>query len=98
VFVLVLAVLAYLVLVAGFQVLPFKSPLRHDQLLLVVTGVDLLLVLIGFLLKPSTDGIAGVSIGWSIGAFLALVAAIVAVAAVTPPGRERLDSGARAAQ
>jgi hypothetical protein len=38
-----------------------------------------------------------VSIGWSIGAILALIAAIVAVAALTPPGRQRLDSGAPAA-
>jgi len=97
VFVIVLLILAYLVLAAGFQVLPFKSPLRRDQLLLVATGVDLLLVFIGFLLKPSTYGLAGVSIGWSIGAFLALIAAIVAVAALTPPGRQRLDSQVPAA-
>jgi hypothetical protein len=97
VFVIVLAIVAYLVVVAGFQVLPFKVPFRHDQVLLVAAGVNLLLVFIGFLLKPSTYGIAGVSIGWSIGAFLALIAAIAAVAALTPPGRARLDSGARAA-
>jgi hypothetical protein len=97
VFVIVLLMLAYLVAVAGFQVLPFKSPLRYDQLLLAAAGVNLLLVFIGFLLKPSTYGIAGVSIGWSIGAILALIAAIVAVAALTPPGRQRLDSGAPAA-
>jgi hypothetical protein len=97
VFVIVLLILAYLVLAAGFQEMSFKSPLRRDQLLLVATGVDLLLVFIGFLLKPSTDGLAGVSIGWSIGAFLALIAAIAAVAALTPPGRQRLDSQAPAA-
>ena len=96
VFIIVLAIVAYLVVVAGFQVLPFKAPLRHDQVLLVAAGVNLLLVFIGFLLKPSTYGLAGVSIGWSIGAFLALIAAIAAVAALTPPGRARLDSGARA--
>ena len=97
VFIISLLILAYLVVVAGYQALPFKSPLRHDQLLLVAAGVNLLLVFIGFLLKPSTYGIAGVSIGWSIGAFLALIAAIVAVAALTPPGRQRLDSGASTA-
>lgn len=92
VFVVVLAILAYLALVAGFQVLPFQSPLRHDQLLLAATGLNLALVFIAFLLKPSTYGIEGVSIGWSAGAFLALIAAIVAVAAFTPAGRQRLDS------
>jgi len=96
VFIIALAIIAYLVLVAGFQVLPFKAPFRYDQVLLAAAGVNLLLVFIGFLLKPSTYGLAGVSIGWSIGAFLALVAAIAAVAALTPPGRARLDSGARA--
>jgi hypothetical protein len=95
VFLIVLLILAYLVVAAGFRVLPFKSGLRHDQLLLGAAGVNLLLVFIGFLLKPSTDGLAGVSIGWSIGAFLALIAALVAVVALTPPGRQRLDSGAR---
>ena len=93
VFVIALLIVAYLVCAAGFQVLPVKLPLRHDQLLLVAAGVNLLLVFVAFLFKPSTDGIAGLSIGWSIGAFLALIAAIVAVAALTPPGRERLDSG-----
>jgi hypothetical protein len=97
VFLIVLLILAYLVVTAGFRVLPFKSPVRHDQLLLGAAGVNLLLVFIGFLLKPSTDGLAGVSIGWSIGAFLALIAALVAVVALTPPGRQRLDSKAPAA-
>jgi len=97
VFVIGLLILAYLIVVAGYQALPFKSPLRYDQLLLAAAGVNVLLVFIGFLLKPSTYGLAGVSIGWSIGAFLALIAAIVAVAALTPPGRQRLDSGAPAA-
>src|SRR5579872_2978206 len=96
VFIIVLAIIAYLVVVAGFQVLPFKAPIRYDQVLLAAAGVNLLLVFIAFLLKPSTYGLAGVSIGWSIGAFLALIAAIAAVAALTPPGRARLDSGARA--
>ena len=94
VFIISLLILAFLVLTAGFRVLPFKVPLREDQVLLIATGVNLLLVFIAFLLKPSTDGIAGVSISWSIGAFLALIAGIVAVAALTPPGRDRLDSKA----
>jgi len=92
VFLVSLAIVAYLASVAGFQTLPFKRPLRHDQLLLIATGVNLALVFIGFLLKPSSYGIAGVSITWSVGAFLALIAAIVAVAALTPAGRQRLDA------
>jgi hypothetical protein len=92
VFIVALAILGYLAIVAGFQVLPFKSPLRHDQLLLTATSLNLALVFVAFLLKPSTYGIQGVSIGWSAGAFLALIAAIVAVAALTPAGRQRLDS------
>lgn len=95
VFVVALAILAYLVLAAGFQVPPFRSPLRHDQLLLAATGLNLALVFIGFLLKPSTYGIEGLSISWSVGAFLALIAAIVAVGAVTPIGRQQLDSRSR---
>ena len=94
VFVVVLLILAYLVLTAGFRVLPFKLPLSYDQVLLIATGVDLLLVLIGFVLKPSTDGLTGVSITWGIGAYLDLVAALVAIAVLTPPGRQRVDSAA----
>jgi hypothetical protein len=97
VFIVVLAILAYLVITAGFRVLPFKVPLRHDQLLLAATGLNLALVFVGFLLKPSSYGIEGVSIGWSFGAFLALIAAIVAVGVLTPPGRQRLDSRSPAA-
>lgn len=97
VFVVVLAILAYMVVVAGFRVLPFTSPLRHDQLLLAATGLNLALVFIAFLLKPSTYGIEGLSISWGAGAFLALIAAIVAVAALTPFGRQRLDSRTPAA-
>ena len=94
VFIIALAIVAFLVLMAGFQALPFKLPLPNDQVLLIAAGVNLVLVFIAFLLKPSTDGIAGVSITWGIGAYLDLVAAIVAVAVLTPPGRARVDSRA----
>jgi hypothetical protein len=97
VFVIGLLILAYLVFAAGYQALPVKFPLRHDQLLLVAAGVNLLLVFLGFVFKPGNDGIAGVSIGWSFGAFLALIAAVVAVASLTPAGRQRLDSAPPAA-
>jgi hypothetical protein len=94
VFIIALAIVAFLVLMAGFQALPFKLPLPNDQVLLIAAGVNLLLVFIAFLLKPGTDNIAGVSITWGIGAYLDLVAAIVAVAVLTPPGRQRVDSRA----
>ncbi len=94
VFIVVLLIVAYLVLTAGFGTLPVKIPLSYDQVLLIATGLNLLLVFIGFVLKPSTDGLSGVSINWGIGAYLDLVAAIVAVAVLTPPGRQRVDSPA----
>jgi hypothetical protein len=96
VFVIVLLLVVYLVLTARFPALPFLSPLRHYLLMLALTAVDLLLIVIGFLLKPSADGIAGVSISWGIGAFLALIAAIVALMAPVPPRRKQLDSAVSA--
>jgi hypothetical protein len=92
VFVIVLLLVVYLVLTARFPALPFMSPLRQYLLMLALAAGNLLLVVIGFLLKPSADGITGVSISWGIGAFLALIAAILTVLAPVPPGRKRLDS------
>jgi hypothetical protein len=45
--------------------------MSSTQLLALLTGVNLALVVLGFLLKPS-------GFSWSWGAFLALIAAIVA--------------------
>jgi hypothetical protein len=66
-------VLVLYVLISAFGVgdLAPQGRLSKDQLLVVMTGVNVALVVLGFLLKP-----AGTS--WSWGAFLALVAAIVA--------------------
>jgi hypothetical protein len=89
VFVIVLAILAYLVVEAGFSNLPFTMPFQREVILLAATGLDLLLVLIGFLLKPSFPG---VSIGWDVGSILALIAAIVAVIPLVPAARN-LASG-----
>jgi hypothetical protein len=77
VFIVVLLILAYLVLKAGFQTMPFTVPLQHELLLLIATGINLVLVVIAFLAKPSIG--FGVQVGWGVGAFLALIAAIVAV-------------------
>lgn len=93
VFIVVLAILAYLVLKAGFGDLPFTMPLPQELILLGATGLDLLLVLIGFLLKPTVPSLQGfdanvsVSIGWDVGSILALIAAIVAVIPLIPAAR-----------
>jgi len=75
VFLVALAIIVYLVLEAGFAVMPFRLPFGREQLLLVATGFNLLLVLIGFLLVPG--GFTG-GVGWDFGAFVGLIAAIVA--------------------
>ena len=85
VFVLGLLILAYLVMRAGWDEPPVRVPVAHEPLLIAATGLQLLLVLIGFFDMPSNDGIAGISIGWAWGAFIGLLAAIVAAAPVIVP-------------
>ncbi|HLK01506.1 MAG TPA: hypothetical protein VKU39_16595 [Streptosporangiaceae bacterium] len=95
VFVIGLLLLLYLLVAAGYQRLPVALPLRHEHLLLAATAINFLLVLIGFFVMPSNDGIAGVTIGWDFGAFIALIAAIAAVAApVRDFAAERKAGGA----
>jgi hypothetical protein len=66
-------VLVLYVLITAFGVgdLAAQGRMSKDQLLVLITGVNVALVVLGFLLKP-----AGSS--WSWGAFLALAAAVVA--------------------
>lgn len=80
VFVLCLAIIAFLVLQAGFQSLPSQLPAAPAVLLLAATGLNLLLVLIGFFVKPGGGNFLGisVSVSWSFGAFTALIAAVAA--------------------
>jgi hypothetical protein len=78
VFIIGLIELLYLLAMAGLQQLP-ALPLKHERLLLAASALNLLLVLIAFLLKPGSDGLAQVKIGWDFGAFIALIAAIVAI-------------------
>jgi hypothetical protein len=73
-----LAIMAYLVLRAGFEQLPFRLPLTHEQLLLAATAVNLVFVLLAFLTKPALTS-------WRFGAFVGLAAAIVAFAPVAIP-------------
>lgn len=81
--ILALAILAYLVVRAGFDVLPFRLPVGHEQVLLAATGINFVLALISFAFKPA--GGFGISIGWGIGAFIGLIAAIAAVAPLSVP-------------
>lgn len=86
VFIVGLAVLAYLIMQAGFETAPVRLPFSPVQTLLGLTGLNLLLVLIAFLVKPGTgDALIKVSIGWGIGAFLGLICAIVAFAPLGLP-------------
>ncbi len=86
VFILALAAVVYVILKAGFETLPFDLPLSPDQLLLVLTGVNLVLVLIAFLLKPGTGAtLINISVGWGIGAFVGLICAIVAFVPLALP-------------
>ena len=82
-FLLALALIAYLVARAAWQQLPFSLPFSHETLLIAATGLQFLLILIGFLAMPS--GNIDVSVGWDFGAFLALIASIVAAGPVIYP-------------
>ncbi len=86
IFVLGLAVLAYLVMQAGFETTPVRLPVSPAQTLLGPTGLNLVLVFLAFLVKPGTGAtLIKVSIGWGIGAFLGLICAIVAFAPLGLP-------------
>jgi hypothetical protein len=66
-------VLVLYVLITAFDVgdLAAQGRLSKDQLLALITGLNVALVVLGFLLKPA-------GFNWSWGAFLALAAASVA--------------------
>jgi hypothetical protein len=80
VFIICLAILAYLVCVAGWGNLPFAPQVPHLTVMVAATVVNLVLVFIAFIDKPGGSGV-----GWEFGAFLALIAAIVAVAPYAIP-------------
>ena len=69
----------YLLLRSGWAEFPVRLPIAHEMLLLAGTGVQFLLVLIGFLDLP----LAG--LGREIGAYLALLASAAAVIPVARP-------------
>ena len=84
-----IALIAYLVMRAGWDHLPWKLPLEHAPLLLVVTGIQALIVLLAFLFKPTgTD--------WQFGAYLGLLAALVACGAAVMPAINSMQGGTSA--
>jgi hypothetical protein len=66
----------------GAWVFPSTAPVTEEQALLIATGINFVLVLIAFLLKP---GGVGSGVGWSFGAFVGLIASIVAVVPLARP-------------
>ncbi len=72
--------IAYLALRAGWDHLPVSMNFPHLTVMLVATIVNLVLVFIAFIDKPGGSGV-----GWEFGAFLGLIAAIVAAAPYAIP-------------
>lgn len=70
--ILCLAELAYLVGIAGMPELRSRLPVPHEMFLTVINIINLVMVVIGFLDKSGA--------GWRFGAFIGLIAAIVAAA------------------
>jgi hypothetical protein len=84
VLILSIAMITMLALEAvGTWKLPASSPLARGQILLAGTGINAVLVVIAFVFKPSGEGV--VNVGWSFGAVIGLVAAIVAFVPVVRP-------------
>jgi len=80
VFLLCLVVIAYEVMKAGWGRMPFNVPLNEERILLIITVINLVLVVIAFVFKAGTGAAIGVDIkiGWGFGAFVGLIAAVVA--------------------
>jgi hypothetical protein len=90
-FLVALLLIVYLVARVAWDKLPFNLPVAHAPLLVVGTALQLLIVLIAFIDIPSSGD--GVSIGWGFGAFLGLLAALVAGGPVLVPAvRSYLES------
>jgi hypothetical protein len=88
--VLILAILLLLVLRAGLGRVPFAAPPGDSQLLAGAAGMNLLLVILAFVIKPAIGGqirLGGIwlSVGWQAGAFIGLIAAAVAALAAALP-------------
>ncbi|MGP0032149.1 MAG: hypothetical protein ACLPVF_16805 [Acidimicrobiales bacterium] len=83
VFILCLGIIVLLALqLLNLWAMPDESPVNTGQILLIATVINLVLVVLAFLFKP---GGIGSGVGWSFGAFVGLVAAIVAVVPLARP-------------
>ena len=80
VLILCILILAYLVLRAGWDEIPISQNIPHLTAMMVATIVNLVLVFIAFIDKPGGSGV-----GWEFGAFLGLIAAVVAAAPYAIP-------------
>jgi len=80
VMILCILIVAYLVLHAGWDELPISANVPHLTVMMAATIVNLVLVFIGFIFKPGGSGV-----GWEFGAFIGLIAAIVAAAPYAIP-------------
>ena len=78
--ILCIAIVAYLVLRAGWDELPIGTKIPHLTVMMAATIVNLVLVFIAFLDKPGGSGV-----GWGFGAFVGLIAAVVAAAPYAIP-------------
>jgi hypothetical protein len=87
VLVLCLAIIGYLIAAAGFEELPVQLPLSHRQRLLAGTGVNAVLVLLAFLIKPGAAG-------WRFGAVSGIIAAVFATAALVIPAAQARKASA----
>jgi zinc ribbon protein len=84
-----IVLIAYLIMRAGWDDPPLKLPVAHAPLLLVGTGIQFLIVLLAFLFKPTgTD--------WEFGAYLGLLAALVACGAIVVPAIQSMQGGTSA--
>jgi hypothetical protein len=83
VMILSILIVAYLVLRAGWDELPIAMKVPHLTVMMAATIVNLVLVFLGFVFKPGGYGVSGV--GWSFGAVLGLIAAVVAAAPYAVP-------------
>lgn len=81
-----LAILVYLGGRAGWDRLPVNVNVAHAPVMVVATAFNLVLVLIGVLLKPT-------GLDWEVGAWFALIAAIVAVAPIAVPAIQARTGG-----
>jgi hypothetical protein len=80
VMIICILIVAYLVLRAGWDELPGGFNLPHLTTMMVATLINLVVVFLAFIFKPGGSGV-----GWEFGAFLALVAAVVAAAPYAIP-------------